>query len=88
MMNFKRRAAFLAVPAILALAAVSYGSVVAFSAASPSPTGTETETAEAAEPADSTAPEAGEGNELVELSDGGSADPDNVQSDTQQEGQH
>jgi hypothetical protein len=82
MLNIKRRAAWLAVPAVMALAAVSYGSVVAFTAANPSPA-----PAEAAEAAESTAPEAAEANEPA-LPGGGYADADNVNADTQQEGVH
>jgi hypothetical protein len=80
MFNLKSKAAFLAVPAVLALAAVSYGSVVAFSTANPTP-------APAAEAAESTAPEAAEANEPA-LPGGGYADADNVNADTQQEGIH
>jgi hypothetical protein len=81
MLNLKSKAAFLAVPAVLALAAVSYGSVVAFSAANPTP-------APAAEAAE--APEAAEAAEANEpaLPGGGYADADNVNADTQQEGIH
>jgi len=79
MFNLKSKAAFLAVPAVLALAAVSYGSVVAFSTANPTPA--------AAEAAESTAPEAAEANEPA-LPGGGYADADNVNADTQQEGIH
>lgn len=80
MVKFQRKLAFLAIPAVLALGAASYGSVVAFASASPTPT------APAAEPAESTtAAEAAEPNDPA-LAGGGYADKDNVQADTQQEG--
>jgi hypothetical protein len=86
MMKFNRKLAFLTVPAVLALAAVSYGSVVAFASASPSPTAPTSSSA--AEPAESpTAPETTEPNEPA-LVGGGYADTGNAQVDTQQEGIH
>ena len=86
MLNFKSKVAFLTVPAVMALAAVSYGSVVGFASANPSPS--PTGTAAAAEPAESaTAPETAEANEPA-LPGGGYADAANVQADTQQEGIH
>jgi|GEM_PF-6900947 len=89
----KHKLAFLTVPAILALGAASYGSVVAFASATPTPTpSTATEpaesttTAEAAEPAESTTTaEAAEPNEPA-LPGGGHGDAANSQADTQQEG--
>ena len=83
MFSVKRKLAFLTVPAVVALGAVSYGSVVAMAApasaaavASPS----------APEPAESTTtPETVEANEPA-LPGGGHADADNVQANTQQEG--
>ena len=75
MPNLKKRLTFLTVPAVVALAAVSYGSVVAF--ASPSPS---------VEPAESTsAAETSEPNEPA-LPGGGYADSANTQADTQQDG--
>src|SRR4030088_504153 len=70
MFKFKSKLAFLAVPAVLAVAAVSYGSVVAFSAANPAPSPAGST---AAEPAESTAPETAEANEPA-LPGGGYAD--------------
>jgi hypothetical protein len=82
-----RKLAFVAAPvAVLALGAASYGSVVAFAAASPSPPAVTQGPPPAGEPAESTTTaEAPEPNEPT-LPGGGHADPDNVQSDTQQEG--
>lgn len=81
MLKFKHRLAFLTVPAILALGAASYGSVVAFASATPTPTGPT-----ATEPAESTTTaEAAEPNEAA-LPGGGYADAANSQADTQQEG--
>ncbi|MDQ6721896.1 MAG: hypothetical protein M3003_14030 [Candidatus Dormibacteraeota bacterium] len=80
MFKFQRRLAFLAVPAVLALGAVSYGSVVAMAAPSHSPTVVKP----AAEPAESTTESAVEATEPA-LPGGGYADT-NVQADTQQEG--
>jgi hypothetical protein len=86
MLKLKSKAAFLVVPAVMALAAVSYGSVVGFASANPSPSATGT--AAAAEPAESaTAAETAELNEPA-LPGGGYADAANVQADTQQEGIH
>ena len=90
MISFKRRLAFLTVPAVLAVGAMSYGSVVAFASPSPNPSPTGTSASAAAEPAESatesaTAPETAEPNEPA-LPGGGHADTDNVQADTQQEG--
>jgi hypothetical protein len=87
MLKITRKLAFFAAPtAVLALGAVSYGSVVAFAAPSPAPADV-TQTAEpAGEPAESTTtPEMAEANEPA-LPGGGHADADNVQADTQQEG--
>jgi hypothetical protein len=86
--RFPRKLAFIAGPvAVLALGAVSYGSVAAFAAASPSPPVTQTAPS-AGEPAESTTtPEPAEANEPA-LPGGGHADADNVQADTQQEGVH
>ena len=88
MFSVKRKLAFLAVPALVALGVVSYGSVVAFGAASPSPVPSPTGTTapSAAEPAESsTAPETVEPNEPA-LAGGGYADAANTQADTQQDG--
>jgi hypothetical protein len=87
MFKFRRRLAFLAVPAVLAVGAVSYGSVVATAAPSPSPSAKAAPSiAEPAESAtESRAPEVAEPNEPAQPG-GGHADPDNVQADTQQEG--
>ena len=70
--HFKRKLVFVAIPATLALGAVTYGSVVAMAAPSPTPSA-------------STQPSAAEPNEPV-LPGGGHADPANTQADTQQEG--
>ncbi|MDQ2942214.1 MAG: hypothetical protein M3R21_00910 [Candidatus Dormibacteraeota bacterium] len=86
MSKFKRSLAFMTVPAVLALGALSYGSVVAFATASPSPSPTGTTAPSAAEPAESaTAPETVEPNEPA-LAGGGYADAANTQADTQQDG--
>jgi hypothetical protein len=86
MSKFKRSLAFMTVPAVLALGALSYGSVVAFGLASPSPSPTGTTAPSAAEPAESaTAPETVEPNEPA-LAGGGYADAANTQADTQQDG--
>jgi hypothetical protein len=82
MVKFQRKLAFLTVPAVLALGAVSYGSVVA--AAAPSPSTASVKASSAAEP-ESTATDSAEANEPA-LPGGGYADADNVQADTQQEG--
>lgn len=82
MIKFKSKLALLAIPAALAFAAVSYGSVVAFSTANPTPAPAESTTAEPAEAA-----ETAEANEPP-LPGGGYADTDNVNADTQQEGIH
>ena len=82
MLKFQRKLAFLTVPAVLALGAVSYGSIVAMAAPSSSPTVVKSPSA--TEPAESTA-EAAEPNEPA-LPGGGHADADNVQANTQQEG--
>jgi zona occludens toxin (predicted ATPase) len=83
MIKFKSKLALLAVPAVLAFAAVSYGSVVAFSTANPTPAPAQSEAAEPAEAAGDKA----EANEPA-LPGGGYADADNVNADTQQEGIH
>jgi hypothetical protein len=85
MLKVPRKLALIAAPVgVLALGAASYGSVVAFAAASPTPAGV-TQPA-ASEPAESTTtPEVAEANEPA-LPGGGHADADNVQADTQQEG--
>jgi hypothetical protein len=88
MFHFNRKLALLAVPATLALGAVSYGSVVAMASPSPTPAAA----APSAEPAESsteqpeTATEQAEPNEPA-LPGGGYADT-NSQADTQQEGVH
>jgi hypothetical protein len=82
--KFQRKLAILTVPAVLALGAVSYGTVVGF--ASPSPSPTKVTAPSASEPAESTtAAEAAEPNEPA-LPGGGYADAANAQADTQQEG--
>src|SRR6202158_4504966 len=86
MIKIKSKLALLAVPAVLAFAAVSYGSVVAFTTANPpSPAPAAAEAAE--EPEAPGAPETAEANEPA-LPNGGYADTDNVNADTQQEGIH
>ena len=92
MFHFKRRMAFVAIPATLALGAVTYGSVVAMAA--PSPTPSSAAAPAAAEPAESnteqpeTATEAAEPNEPALANGGFADDPANSQADTQQEGVH
>ncbi|HET6311624.1 MAG TPA: hypothetical protein VFH00_11560 [Candidatus Nitrosotalea sp.] len=83
MIKFKSKLALLAVPAVLAFAAVSYGSVVAFSTANPTPAPAQSEAAEPAEAAGDKA----EANEPA-LPGGGYADADNTNANTQQEGIH
>ena len=83
MIKLQRRLAFLAVPAVVALGAVSYGSVVAFS--TPIQKAAVVTAATPAESAESTSTDAAETNEPA-LPAGGFADADNVQADTQQEG--
>jgi hypothetical protein len=80
--KLQRKLAFLTVPAVLALGAVSYGSVVAMAAPSHSPT--VVKAASTTEPAESTT-DTTEANEPA-LPGGGYADANNVQADTQQEG--
>ncbi len=88
MFKIKRRLAFMTVPAVLAVSAMSYGSVVAFASPSPSPSPTGTSATSAAEPAESTtAPETAEPNEPA-VAGGGYADVAGAQADTQQEGIH
>jgi hypothetical protein len=82
MFKLQRKFAFWAVPAVLAIGAVSYGSVVAMAA--PSHSRAVVKATSAAEPAESTTQTA-ETNQS-ETSGGGYADVDNVQADTQQEG--
>jgi hypothetical protein len=85
MFKLKSKLAFVTVPAVMALAAVSYGSVVGFASANPSPS--PTGTAAAAEPAESATAPAVEANEPA-LPGGGYADAAGVQADTQQDGIH
>jgi hypothetical protein len=85
MIKLRRRLAFLAVPAVVALGAASYAAVVGFTS-SPSPSPSATKAAATTEPAESAA-EAPEANEPA-LPGGGYADKDNTQADTQQEGAH
>ena len=86
MLKLRSKGAFLAVPAVMAIAAVSFGSVVGFASANPSPS--PTGTAAAAEPAESaTAPGTVEPNEPA-LPDGGYADAAGANVDTQQDGIH
>ncbi|HVS49798.1 MAG TPA: hypothetical protein VHJ99_12960 [Candidatus Dormibacteraeota bacterium] len=76
------------VPAMLAVGAMSYGSVVAFASPSPSPSPAGTSAPSAVEPAESTtAPETAEPKEPA-LAGGGYADVAGAQADTQQEGIH
>ena len=82
MFKFQRKMAFLAVPAVVALGVVSYGSVVAMAA--PIHQAAAVTAATPAEPAESST-DAAEANEPA-LPGGGYADADNVQADTQQEG--
>jgi hypothetical protein len=82
LLNFKRNLAFLTVPAVLAVGAVSYGSVVAAAAPSPSPTSSSATVPGEPTTAAEKAPEANE----PALPGGGYADADNVQAETQQEG--
>jgi hypothetical protein len=84
MLKFQHRLAFFTVPAVLALSAVSYGSVVAFASPSPSPTVNASHAASVAAES-TTASETVEPNEPA-LPGGGYADTANVQADTQQEG--
>ena len=99
MFKFKRRLAVVAIPATLALGALTYGSVVAMAAPSPSPTAAGQPSASA--PADSatspgesateqpeSATEAVEPNEPAQPNGGFADDPANSQADTQQEGVH
>ncbi|MDQ6880394.1 MAG: hypothetical protein M3082_22350 [Candidatus Dormibacteraeota bacterium] len=79
MFKFQRKLAILAVPAVLALGAVSYGSVVAMAAPSAAPGAA---APSATEPAESATEPANE----PALPGGGFADADNVQANTQQEG--
>jgi hypothetical protein len=84
MFKVPRKLAFLTVPAVLALGAVTYGSVVAAAAPTPNlPSAAAPLEASTAE--SSTAPDAAEPNEPA-LPGGGHSDPDNVQANTQQEG--
>jgi hypothetical protein len=84
--------AFVAIPATLALGAVSYGSIVAMAAPSPAPTAaTQPATAEPAESATEqpeSATEVAEPNEPAQPNGGFADDPANSQADTQQEGVH
>jgi hypothetical protein len=82
LLKLQRKFAFLAVPAVLALGVVSYGSVVAMAA--PVHKAAVVKTATPAEPAESST-DAVEANDPT-LPGGGYADADNVQADTQQEG--
>jgi hypothetical protein len=97
MFHFKRRLAFVAIPATLALGALTYGSVVAMAAPSPSPTAAGQpaatpgeSTAEQPEGANETAEaaEPNEPNEPAQPNGGFADDPANSQADTQQEGIH
>jgi hypothetical protein len=99
MFRFKRRLAFVAIPATLALGALTYGSVVAMAAPSPSPTtaaqpaagapGGNAETAgESTAEQPESATEAAEPNEPAQPNGGFADDPANSQADTQQEGVH
>jgi hypothetical protein len=82
LLKLQRKLAFLTVPAVVALGAVSFGSVVAFAA--PAHKATAVKAATAAEPAESST-DAAEASEPA-LPGGGYADADGVQADTQQEG--
>ena len=82
MFKFQKRLAILTVPAVLALGAVSYGSVVAFASPNPQPG---VIAPPAPEPAESTtAAETPEPNEPA-LPGGGYADAANAQANTQQD---
>jgi len=85
LIKFQRKLAFLAVPAVVVLGAVSYGSVVAMAA--PINNAAAVKVATPAEPVESTSTDAAEANEPA-LPGGGYADADNVQANTQQEGIH
>jgi hypothetical protein len=86
MLKLRSKVAFLTVPAVMAIAAVSFGSVVGFASANPSPS--PTGTTAAAEPAESaTAPGTVEPNEPA-LPGGGYADAAGANVDTQQDGVH
>ncbi len=84
MFKLQRKWAFLAVPAVLAVGAASYGSVVAMAA--PSQHGVAVKAASSTEPADTTTETTTEPANEPALPGGGYADPNNVQADTQQEG--
>lgn len=84
MFSVKRKVAFLTVPAVVALGAVSFGSVVAMAA--PITSAAAVTSPSAPEPAESTTtPETVEANQPA-LPGGGYADAANVQADTQQDG--
>jgi hypothetical protein len=91
MPHINRKLAFLAVPAVLAVGAIGYGSVVAMAAPTPTASAAPSQSA-AAEPAESsteqpeTAAEQAEPNEPAQPG-GGYADT-NETADTQQEGIH
>lgn len=82
LLKVQRKMAFLAVPAVMALGVVSYGSVVAMAA--PVHTAAVVTAATPAEPAESST-EAVEATEPA-LPGGGYADANNAQADTQQAG--
>jgi hypothetical protein len=89
MFNVKRKLVFVAVPAVLALGAIGYGSVALAESHSSGPANQSV----AAESADSSTEQPETGAEQAEpnepaLPGGGHADPDNGQADTQQEGVH
>jgi hypothetical protein len=92
MFHFNRKLALVAIPATLALGAVTYGSVVAMAAPSPTPSAaaqpSATEPAESATEQPETATEAAEPNEPAQPNGGFADDPANSQADTQQEGVH
>jgi len=92
MFNFNRKLAFVAIPATLALGAVTYGSVVAMAAPSPTPSAaaqpSATEPAESTTEQPETGTEAAEPNEPAQPNGGFADDPANSQADTQQEGVH
>jgi hypothetical protein len=96
MLRVPRKLAFFAAAiAVLALGAVSYGSVVGFAATSPSASGVTQPAPSPSEPAESTTtPETAGPNERNEphepheavLPGGGHADMDSIQADIHQEG--
>jgi uncharacterized protein HemX len=89
MFNVNRKLVLIAVPAVLALGAIGYGSVALAESNTNHPVSqaAATETADSSSEQPETGPEQAEPNEPA-LPGGGHADADNVQADTQQEGVH